>query len=36
MVEEGVVLGNCTNNEVEYRALILGIKAVLRLGVQEL
>lgn len=36
VVEEGVALGNCTNNEAEYRALILGIKAALRLGVQEL
>lgn len=32
--QKGVFLGNCTNNEAEYKALIMGLEMTLEEGIQ--
>ncbi len=36
ILEEGIRLGICTNNQAEYRALILGLRRAAELGIREL
>lgn len=36
ILEEGVRLGECTNNQAEYRALLLGLERARELGIRRL
>jgi ribonuclease HI len=36
VLEEGITLGQCTNNQAEYRALIIGLRRARELGIAEL